>query len=115
MAVLQAYTNYTSLVNQGLENQVVYRVWLVAEDSLGNVQTALSSVTFTTVRTTPPSFEELIVQYNAPTSFYIEVRCVAWTRLASKYSARCRQASFLCLTLANTTPIRRVNDCKHWQ
>lgn len=72
--VLQAYTNYTSFVDQGLANQVVYRVWLVAEDSLGNVQTALSSVTVTTVRTTPPVFDELVVQYNAPTSFYVEVR-----------------------------------------
>ncbi|DBA74581.1 TPA: hypothetical protein ACH3X2_009453 [Trebouxia sp. C0005] len=68
-----AFTNYTSTVNQGLQDQVVYRVWLVAEDSLGNVQTALSSVTVKTVRTTPPIFEEIIIQYNAPTSVYIEV------------------------------------------
>jgi hypothetical protein len=60
-------------VNQGLQNQVVYRVWLVAEDSLGNVQTALSSVTVKTVRTTPPNFEEIVVQYTAPTSVYVEV------------------------------------------
>ncbi len=70
---VQAFTNYTSTVNQGLQDQVVYRVWLVAEDSLGNVQTALSSVTVTTVRTTPPTFEEIIIQYNAPTSVYVEV------------------------------------------
>ncbi|KAL0035306.1 hypothetical protein WJX77_000193 [Trebouxia sp. C0004] len=68
-----ALTDYHSLVNQGLQNQVVYRVWLVAEDSLGNVQTALSSVTVKTVRTTPPHFEEIIIQYNAPTSVYVEV------------------------------------------
>ncbi|DBB14474.1 TPA: hypothetical protein ACH3X3_004761 [Trebouxia sp. C0006] len=68
-----AFTNYTSTVNQGLQDQVVYRVWLVAEDSLGNVQTALSSVTVETVRTTPPTFEEIIIQYNAPTSVYVEV------------------------------------------
>ncbi len=60
-------------MNQGLQDQVVYRVWLVAEDSLGNVQTALSSVTVKTVRTTPPTFEEIIIQYNAPTSVYVEV------------------------------------------
>ena len=74
---LQAFINYTSLVDQGLQNKVTYRVWLIAKDSLGNVQTALSSVTLTTVRTTPPSFEELLVEYNAPTSVYVEVcRCV---------------------------------------
>lgn len=60
-------------MNQGLQDQVVYRVWLVAEDSLGNVQTALSSVTVETVWTTPPTFEEIIIQYNAPTSVYVEV------------------------------------------
>ena len=71
--MLQAFTSYNSTVNQGLQDQVVYRVWLVAEDSLGNVQTALSSVTVETVRTTPPHFEEIIIQYNAPASVYVEV------------------------------------------
>ena len=70
---LQAFTNYTILVDQNLANQVVYRVWLVARDSLGNEQTALSSVRVKTVRTTPPAFQELLVQYNAPTSVYVEV------------------------------------------
>ena len=72
---VQAFTNYTILVNHGLVNQVLYRVWLIAKDSLGNRQTALSSVTVMTVRTTPPSFQQLLVQYNAPTSVYIEVSC----------------------------------------
>ena len=72
--VLQAYTNATGVVNQNLQNQVVYKVWLIAKDALGNVQTALSSVTVKTVRTAPPFFEELLVQYNAPSSVYVEVR-----------------------------------------
>lgn len=71
--MLQAFTNYTSKVDQNLANQVVYRVWLVAKDSLDNEQTALSSVTVKTVRTTPPAFQELLVEYNAPSSVYIEV------------------------------------------
>lgn len=71
--MLQAFTSYNSTVDQNLTNQVVYRVWLVAKDSLGNEQTALSSVTVKTVRTTPPVFQELLVQYNAPTSVYVEV------------------------------------------
>lgn len=70
---LQAFTNYTSKVDQNLADQVVYRVWLVAKDSLNNEQTALSSVTVTTVRTTPPAFQELLVEYNAPSSVYVEV------------------------------------------
>ena len=70
---LQAFTNYTSVVDSGLVNQVLYRVWLIARDSLGNTQTALSSVTVKTVRTTPPNFEELLVQWNPPSSVYIEV------------------------------------------
>ena len=71
--MLQAFTNYTSTVNQGLQNQVVYRVWLIAQDALGNTQTALSSVTVETMRTTPPVLENLLVQFNAPSSVYIEV------------------------------------------
>ena len=72
---MQAFTNYTILVNNGLVNQVLYRVWLIAKDSLGNRQTTLSSVTVMTARTTPPSFQQLLVQYNAPSSVYIEVPC----------------------------------------
>lgn len=71
--MLQAFTNYTSKVDQNLANQVVYRVWLVAKDSLNNEQTALSSVTVKTVRTAPPAFQELLVEYNAPSSVYVEV------------------------------------------
>ena len=72
---MQAFTNSNSLVS-GLTNQGLYTVWLVAKDSLGNTQTALSSVNVKTVRTTPPSFEGLVVQYNPPTSVYIEVTLV---------------------------------------
>ena len=71
--MLQAFTNRTSLVNQNLANQVLYRVWLVAQDSRGNNQTALSSVTVKTVRTTPPFFQELLVEFNPPSSVYVEV------------------------------------------
>ena len=71
--LMQAFTNYTSKVDQNLANQVVYRVWLVAKDSLDNEQTALSSVTVKTARTTPPAFQELLVEYNAPSSVYVEV------------------------------------------
>ena len=71
--LLQAFTSYNSTVAQNLTNQVVYRVWLVAKDSLGNEQTMLTSVTVKTVRTTPPVFQELLVQYNAPSSVYVEV------------------------------------------
>ena len=51
----------------------MYRVWLVAKDSLDNEQTTLSIVTVKTVRTTPPVYQELLVQYNAPSSVYVEV------------------------------------------
>lgn len=71
--LLQAFTSYNSTVDQNLNNQVVYRIWLVAQDALGNNQTALSSVTVKTVRTTPPVFQELLVEYNAPSSVYVEV------------------------------------------
>lgn len=84
---LQAFTTYPSLVNSGLVNHVLYRVWLIAQDSVGNVQTALSSVTVMTMRTTPPQFESLLVQYNPPSSVYVEVAlqpmlCLAYTRHA---------------------------------
>lgn len=49
----------------------------MAKDSLGNEQTTLSSVTVKTVRTTPPVFQELLVQYNAPASVYVEVSFAA--------------------------------------
>ena len=37
-SLLQAVTNYTSLVNQNLRNQVTYQVWFIARDVVGNVQ-----------------------------------------------------------------------------
>ena len=75
--LLQAFTSYNSTVDQNLTNQVLYRVWLVAKDSLGNEQTTLSTVAVKTVRTTPPVFQELLVQYNAPSSVYVEVTFAA--------------------------------------
>ena len=99
--MLQAFTNYSSTVNQGLQNQVVYRVWLVAEDALGNVQTSLSSVTVKTMRTTPPLLEYLLVQYNAPSSVYIEVcfslvagNCPAQLAISQSRVLLCYHASF---------------------
>ena len=71
--VLQAVTNYTSLVNQNLRNQVTYQVWFIARDVVGNVQTLPTAVSVTTVRTAPPVFQSLLVQYIPPTTAYVEV------------------------------------------
>ena len=72
-SVLQAVTNYTNLVNQNLRNQVTYQVWFIARDVVGNVQTQPTSVSVTTVRTAPPIFQSLLVQYIPPTTAYVEV------------------------------------------
>lgn len=72
-SLLQAVTNYTSLVNQNLRNQVTYQVWFIARDVVGNVQAQPTAVSVTTVRTAPPVFQSLLVQYIPPTTAYVEV------------------------------------------
>ena len=71
--LLQAVRNYTSLVNQNLRNQVTYQVWFIARDVVGNVQAQPTAVSVTTVRTAPPVFQSLLVQYIPPTTAYVEV------------------------------------------
>ena len=81
LSLLQAVTNYTSLVNQNLVNQVTYQVWFIARDVVGNVQAQPTAVSVTTVRTTPPVFQSLLVQYIPPTTAYVEVSLPGQTRV----------------------------------
>ena len=80
-SLLQAVTNYTSLVNQNLRNQVTYQVWFVARDAVGNVQAQPTAVSVTTVRTAPPVFQSLLVQYIPPTTAYVEVSLPGHTQV----------------------------------
>lgn len=74
---MQAITNVSLVVSSNIQAVTAYTIWLVAEDTAGNTQLALVSLSPTTVDLTPPTFEQLSIEYISPSTFYIEVPFVS--------------------------------------